>query len=189
MLYGFAKGLVTVLLAFAFRLRKTGTENVPKEGPVIIAYNHRSDLDPVVAALTCPRQLNFMAKSELFENKLFGGLIKKLGAFPVHRGRGDVGAIKAALTILKNDGVMLIFPEGGRIKAGQRVKAKPGVAMIAQKTGVPVIPALIDGKYGFMRKITVRYGKPITFDSTKKCSGDELQAMADHVLEEIYKCR
>lgn len=189
MFYDFCSGFCGFLLFFFIRLRKSGIENVPKNGPVILAVNHKSNLDPVVAAITCPRHLNFMAKSELFTNKIFGSLISKLGAFPVHRGKGDIGAIKTAFKIFKQDGVMLIFPEGGRVRNNEKRKAKPGVAMIAQKAGVPVIPVLIDGDYKFMHKVTVRYGKPIIFDKDKKCSGEEIQQMADNVLEEIYKCR
>ncbi len=191
MFYKFAIYVVRFLMLFVVRVRKKGTENVPKEGPVIVAFNHSSDLDPVVAGITCPRQLNFMAKSELFQNKLFGGLIKRLGAFPVHRGKGDIGAIKTAFRIFENNGAMLIFPEGGRVKHGKRVKAKPGVALIAQRSGVPVIPVHIIGEYKWMHKITVCYGKPISFEEYKgkKLSGDEIQQLADNVLEEIYKCR
>lgn len=191
MLYNFGVHFMRFVLFFAFRVRRKGIENVPKEGPVILAFNHTSNLDPVVAGITSPRQLNFMAKSELFKNKLFGGLIKRLGAFPVHRGRGDVGAIKTAFKIFENNGVMLIFPEGGRVKPGQRVKAKPGVALIAQRSGVPVVPVHIIGEYKWMHKISVCYGKPIDFCKYKgrKLTGDEIQELADNVLEEIYKCR
>lgn len=105
-----------------------------------------------------------MAKADLFKNKLFGGLIKKLGAFPIQRGRGDIGAIKGAFSILKNNDAMLIFPEGHRIKNGKRVKAKLGVSMIAVYAKVPVIPLCISGEYKPFHKVTVTFGKPITFE-------------------------
>lgn len=188
MLYGFSKVFVRCVLFFAFRIRVEGRENVPEDGPAILAMNHKSNFDPVMAAITCPRQLRFMAKSELFEPKLFGGLIRKLGAFPVHRGKGDLAAIKAAFNIFKAGEVMLMFPEGGRVKETQRRRAKPGVALIAQKSGVPVIPVKLSGKYGFMRRITVTYGAPIEFSQYKgqKMSGEEIQLLADGVLDNIY---
>lgn len=190
MFYGFSKAVVRFVVFFMFRLRARGTENVPKEGPAILAMNHRSNHDPIMAGLTCPRQLRFMAKAELFENKLFGAVIKKLGAFPVHRGKGDLAAIKSAFKIFNDGGVMLIFPEGGRIKDSSRRKAKPGVALIAQKSGVPVIPVYITGKYKFMHRITVTYGKPIDFSQYKdqRMSGEEIQHLADVVLDRIYAC-
>ena len=86
MLYGFAKILMRIVLAVCLRVKVSGKENVPREGAFILAVNHKSNYDPVVAAVYCPRQLTFMAKEELFENPVFGRLIKRLGAFPVSRG-------------------------------------------------------------------------------------------------------
>lgn len=191
MLYNIAKHLVHFVIGFKFRLKSEGRENVPKEGPVIIAVNHKSNNDPVVTAIACPRELSFMAKEELFKNKLFGALIKKLGAFPIRRGAGDIGAVKTAFKIFKADGAMLIFPEGGRVKNGAKRRAKPGVAMLASRSGVPVIPVYIDGDYRFGSTVTVKFGKAISFAEYvgKKLSGDEIQELADMVLEEIYKCR
>ena len=191
MLYSIAIKVVRFAMLFVFRIKSAGTENLPKDGGVILAINHKSDFDPVMIAITSPRQLNFMAKAELFKNKLFGGLIKRLGAFPVHRGSGDVGALKIAFKILKANGAMLIFPEGGRVKKGEHRRAKSGVAMIAQKTGVPVIPVYIGGDYKWMHKITITYGKPISFGEYmgQKMSGDEIQSLADGVLEKIYSLK
>ena len=187
--YRFAQGFVRVVLFPVFRIKTAGKENVPAEGPVIIAANHRSNLDPPIVAITNPRQLSFMAKSELFKNKLFGGLITRLGAFPIHRGRGDIAAFKTALKIFQNNGVMLMFPEGGRVKKGESRGAKPGVSMIAAKCGVPVVPVHISGEYKWMHKVTVTYGKPIDFTKYKgqKLSSEEIQQIADGVLDTIYK--
>ncbi len=188
MLYRFCVSLLKFLLFFAFRIRYTGRENVIKEGAFILAVNHKSLLDPIVAGMACPRQLSFMAKAELFKNKFFGGFISKLGAFPVHRGSGDINALKTAFKILKNGGALLIFPEGRRVKKGEKGRAKSGVAVIAQKMNVPVIPVLIDGDYKWMSKITVRIGEPISFEeyAGKKLSSEELHALADDVLNKIY---
>ncbi|MGN1116955.1 MAG: lysophospholipid acyltransferase family protein [Candidatus Ornithomonoglobus sp.] len=187
--YTLCKKVTGGLSHVMFRLRKTGVENIPAQGPVILAVNHKSGLDPVAVGITCPRQIRFMAKAELFNNKLFGKLISSLGAFPVHRNKGDIGAIKAAFSIFKDNGVMLIFPEGGRItKKEPKLRAKPGVVMMAQRAQVPVIPVLIDGKYRWMGKITVRYGKPVTYEEYKgqKLSGEKMQELADELLEKIY---
>lgn len=191
MFYWVCVRLLQFLLLFAFRIKKTGVENIPTEGGAMLAVNHKCLLDPIIAGITCPRRLKFMAKAELFKNKLFGGLIKTLGAFPVHRGSGDVGAIKSALKIINDGNMMLIFPEGGRVKSGQSRRAKPGVALIAQKACVPVIPVHIDGEYKWMSKLTVRYGEPIDFEEYKgqKLSAEEIQNLADGVLEKIYSMR
>ncbi len=187
--YTFGKKFTGGLSHVMFRVRKTGIENIPTQGPVILAVNHKSGLDPIAVGITCPRQIRFMAKAELFHNRFFGKLISSLGAFPVHRGKGDIGAIKAAFGIFKEEGVMLIFPEGGRItKKHPELRAKPGVIMMAQRAQVPVIPVLIDGRYRWMGKITVRYGKPVTYEEYKgqKLSGEKMQELADELLKKIY---
>lgn len=191
MFYWACVRIVQFVMFFCFRIKQTGKNNIPKTGGVILAINHKSVFDPIVIGVTSPRRLNFMAKAELFKNKIFGGLIKRLGAFPVHRGSGDVAALKTAFKILDEGGTMLIFPEGGRVKKGERRKAKTGVAMIAHKKCVPVVPVFIDGDYKWMRKITVTYGEPISFEEyrDKKLSGDEVQLIADNVLNEIYNLR
>ena len=189
MFYKVCTVIVRFVLLFVFRLKFVGRENLPKEGGVIVAFNHTSNWDPVVAGLSCPRKLRFMAKEELFKNPVFGALIKALGAFPVHRGRGDIGAIKSSLKILSEGEVMLMFPEGHRIKDGRRVKAKPGVALIAQRAQVPVVPVCISGEYKWLHKVTVTYGNPISLEEYygQKLEQDKIQEMADNILDEVRK--
>ena len=187
MFYKVCRVIVRFVMLFVFRLKFVGRENVPKEGGVIVAFNHKSNFDPVIAGLSCKRQLCFMAKEELFKNPVFGTLIKALGAFPVRRGKGDIGAIKASLKILGEGKAMLMFPEGHRIKDGRKVKAKPGVALIAQRAQVPVVPVCISGEYKWMHKITVTYGKPISLEEYygQKPEQEKIQQLADNVLDEI----
>lgn len=187
MFYSICRIIVRFVMFFVFRIKSVGSENIPKEGGVIIAYNHRSNWDPVIAGLTAKRHMSFMAKEELFKNPVFGGLIKALGAFPVHRGKGDVGAVKSSINILSKGHVMLMFPEGHRIKNGKKVKAKPGVALIAQKSQVPVIPANISGEYRWMHKITVTYGEPVILDDLygQHLEQEQIQNIADDILGKI----
>ncbi len=189
MLYNIARGLVHVVFALGMRVKVFGKENVPKEGAFILAVNHKSNLDPPMAAVYCPRRLTFMAKEELFEHPVFGGLIRRLGAFPIQRGKGDIGAIKSAFSILRSGNVMLIFPQGHRMKNGQRGKAQMGVAMIAQKMQVPVIPMCISGEYKFMGKIRVTFGEPIEFSqyNGQRLDSAKLQELADEVLDAILQ--
>lgn len=188
--YRFGRAIVKFGVFFKFRVKAVGIENIPKDGAAILAVNHSSNHDPVMVGITCPRDLKFMAKAELFKNKFIGGILLRLGAFPVHRGKGDLAAIKTALKIFNDGGMMLIFPEGGRGKDGKARRAKPGVALIAQKSGVPVIPVHITGKYKYMGRVTVNYGKPIPFEQYKgiRMNSEEIQSLADGILEEIYKC-
>ncbi len=183
-----------ICFLFVFRIKTLGRENILHKGGCIVAYNHRSNLDPVLAALTCSRNLGFMAKAELFKNKIFGFLIKSLGAFPVQRGKGDIGAIKSALAMLKDEKMVLMFPEGRRVKSLEDekfTKAKPGAVMIAIRAKVPIQPAYISGKYSFMKKITVHYGEPIYFNEyyDKKLTVEELQEITDEVMKKIRSLR
>lgn len=186
-----AVAVLKFLLFFMFPYKVIGKENVPAEGGVILAVNHSSNLDPVMIGVTVPypKRITFMAKAELFKNKLFAKIIKGLGAFPIQRGRGDIGAMKAAFEILKNEGIMLIFPEGGRVKKGQKRRAKPGVAAIAVRAKAPVVPVHIKDGYRWMRKVTVVYGEPMYFTEYegKKLMTEETQELADGILERIYE--
>ena len=147
-LYGFVKGIYY----FAYHVKVEGRENLPS-GSYVIASNHRSYADPPLIAVTsgCSK-FSFVAKAELFRNPLFGWLIRKLGAFPVSR-----------VSKIKDGRRLVIFPEGTRSKTGKVGKGKTGVALIAARAGVPVVPAGIvyNGKLRFRSRVTVRYGKPI----------------------------
>ncbi len=188
MIYKTVHALLKGFLHIAFSCRCVGAQNIPETGGAIVALNHRSYWDVVFAGSFLKRPLRYMAKSGLFKNPLFGGLITKFGAFPVQRGKGDVGAIKSALKILSAGDVMLIFPEGKRVLDGERVRAKSGVALISIMAKVPVIPICISGEYKFRHRITVNVGKPIEFKEyySKKPGSQALQEMADGVLDAIY---
>ena len=185
MFYKIIVAIIKFFLFFIFRVEVKGRENVPTEGSAMMAVNHRSNWDPVIVAVTSPRKLRFMAKSELFKNKLIGKLLTSFGAFPIQRGKGDVGAIKGALTLLKNGELMLIFPEGTRVKEGENVEAKPGTVMLAIRSHVPVIPTYISGKYRWFSKITITFGEPIYYDEyyDTKPVVEELQRITNELMK------
>lgn len=188
MFYKICCVIVRFVMRFVFRYKFYGQENIPQSGGVIIAYNHKSNWDPITAGLSSSRPLTFMAKEELFKIPLFASLIRKLGAFPIKRGRGDIGGVKASLTILKQGKCMLIFPEGHRIKNGKKAKAKAGVVAIAQLAQVKIVPAKISGEYKWLHRVTVTYGKPISLEEHygKRLEQAQLQEIADYVMETIY---
>ena len=158
-LYGFVKGIYY----FAYHVKVEGRENLPS-GSYVIASNHRSYADPPLIAVTsgCSK-FSFVAKAELFRNPLFGWLIRKLGAFPVSRGTGNLSVIDDSVSKIKDGRRLVIFPEGTRSKTGKVGKGNTGGALIAARAGVPVVPAGIvyNGKLRFRSRVTVRYGKPI----------------------------
>jgi len=173
-------------------LKGIGRENVPKTGPVIIAPNHVSNLDPPAVACTCPRRLNFMAKEELFKVPILGPIIRSLDAFPLKRGEGDMEAIRHAMAQLEKGMTLIVFPEGQR---GDGVSIQPmtkGVTMLARKTGAVVVPVGIVGSHKVLPrgqskpkrgKISIAYGQPFTYSDIEKehgkaakdVFGDELQ--------------
>ena len=138
-------------------------------------------MDPVLIAAGCKRQLTFMAKEELFKVFLLGHLIKALGAFPIKRGRGDAAAVMATLKIMKKGGATLIFPEGTRMKNGERKDVGGGIVRLAIQSGVPIVPA-------YVTKNTVTYGKPISYDEYLEDVQDaeKMQSLADNLMDTIY---
>lgn len=187
MFYKIAKVVCRFIFLFIFRLKVEGKENIPAEGGAIVAMNHRSNWDVPVAALGIKRKLRFMAKAEMFKNKAGNWLFSSLGAFPVQRGKGDIGAIKAALGRLKENHIIAMFPEGRRNKNGEKTDPKPGVVMLAIKAKVPVIPVHIAGKYRWFSKITVTFGEPIYYDDfyDKKVVVEELQNLSNELMNVI----
>lgn len=186
-LYTVGKGVMGVVTRLLFRIEVSGKENIPMNEGLILAINHKSNWDVVVVGITCPRKLNFMAKAEMFENKIFGRFFSALGAFPVKRGKGDIGAIKEAMDILNRRHVMLMFPEGKRIRDGRKVKAKTGAVMIANRANVSVLPVCISGNYKLWSKVKVTYGKPISYPKEEygKISSENLQELSDKLLDTI----
>ncbi|MDY3928169.1 MAG: lysophospholipid acyltransferase family protein [Clostridia bacterium] len=185
--YRIIQAIVRFFLFFVFRIKVYGRENIPKEGGVMVASNHRSNWDPVILGAYSLRKLNFMAKSELFKNKVLGKLITALGAFPIHRGRGDLGAVKAALTMLRAGNAVAIFPEGRRVKDNEKIVPKPGAVMLAVKAQVPVLPVRIVGKYRWFSKINVYFGKPVEYTEyyDEKLMVDTLQGLSDGLMSKI----
>lgn len=181
------KLLVRLVCKALFFVKVIGLENLPKEGAVIVAANHTSFWDAPVLVTALPRYTRVMAKKELFDHKLLKPILKLGGAFPVNRGTNDIGAIKTALQTLKNGDVFTIFPTGTRIPAGEASEAKSGVALIAHRSGAPVIPVFIENGYHLFRQVKIHFGKPIMVqtENGKKPSSEELKAFADTIMEKI----
>jgi 1-acyl-sn-glycerol-3-phosphate acyltransferase len=151
-------------------LRRTGHEHVPAEGPVILAANHRSFLDPFVIATVARRPLYYVAKRELFAHPVVAWLLVRLGAFPVARGTGDADTMQSARAILERGGVVLIFPEGTRQRPGALGSPRKGVGRLVLETGAPVVPVAVHGtdavRNGWRirpHRVRIRVGPPLRF--------------------------
>ena len=169
-LYKFGRFLCWLYCAPFIRLKVSGRNNIPKKGGFILASNHVSYLDPMVLGFACPRNLNFMAKAELFRNALFGRLIGSVGAFPVKRKSGDASALKEAIRRIVSGKGLVLFPEGGRGNGANLQQPEAGIGFIAAKAAVPVIPVFIRGTGIALPKgsrkikraqVSVVFGKPL----------------------------
>ena len=173
MLYAILKPLAFAIMRLLFGLEGRGGNRLPATGPVLLVANHSSYLDPPLVGGVAPRQLSFMAKAELFRVPLLGALISRLNARPVRREGADAGALRTALRILHEGGVLLMFPEGTRGPEGVLRPAKPGAAMLAVLSGATVVPVFIRGsgrawprgqRLPRPAKVIVTFGEPMIFE-------------------------
>ncbi len=195
-LYSLAGAVASPVISLLYRVKFRNKNNIPKEGAYIIASNHLSYLDPLLLGMgQRNRRLRFMAKSELFKNKLFAKLITALGAFPVVRGAGvEQEAITTGEDILKNGGVMTIFLEGKRSKTGEFLRPRSGAMLIAYATNTPIVPACITPEKKLMkmfRKTRVSFGEPITPKELGITTGSprELRNAAKKIMEQLEEMR
>src|SRR5579884_2055523 len=174
-----------------FRMRRIGREYIPSDGPVIVAANHRSFLDPFVIGTMARRPMFYMAKKELFKHRWQGWILNALGAFPVDRGGSDAENIQTARAILDRGGIVLIFPEGTRIRPGALGIPHRGVGRLALQTGAPVVPVAVLGTEAVRRgwrirphKVSIRAGRPLRFPVVHEPSPE----LAAAVTERIWPC-
>lgn len=180
--YSFARGTVDVLLKPFYRFEVVGKEHIPMKGSVLICSNHINNLDPPVVGITFPRPIHFMAKEELFKTAIFGNILRKVNAFPVKRGMSDREALRKGISILKEDQVLGLFPEGTRSKSGELGKGLAGAGFFALRTPAQVIPCAIIGPYKLFGKVKVVYGPAIDMEQLR---GEK--ASAEHVTEIIME--
>jgi cytidylate kinase len=167
-LYRFAYGLIPPLFRLLWRMRIKGLEHFPATGAVVVACNHRSNLDPFFLGSACPREIHFMAKAEIWKFKPLGRLVDRLGTFPVNRGEADRRAVKRALEVLSGGAVLGLFPEGHRQRERDLGEIRPGVSLFSLRENVVTIPAVVEGTDRVMRKrilrfprVTVNFGPPL----------------------------
>ena len=174
--YRFTK-LVIGLIVFVWTRREVvGLENVPKRGPVILASNHVNLLDPPLLAVVLPRRIVYMGKIELWKTPIIGPLYSLAGFIPVRRFEGDLAALRKAEKALQQKQVLGMFPEGTRSRKPGLGKGQPGTAIIALRSGAPIVPVAVTGTEGvsvprsFFRitRVRVVVGKP--FDLENRCT-------------------
>lgn len=192
--YALCRRLTRWMLSILFGLKVQGTENIPRHGKLIVAANHRSNLDPLILAAALPREIHFFAKTELFKNVLVAALIRYLNAFPVTRSGFDRKALDHSTKILQSDEALLIFPEGTRAPPGGFLKVKTGIGWVAHLSGARIIPVYVHGSdralHALARRprISAVIGKSITVGelAPTDIEGKELyRTLAEEILERI----
>src|SRR5437899_10206316 len=159
-----------------FRLRVIHRELMIQSGPVILAMNHQSYLDPPLAGITCDRAVYFLARRTLLDVPLLGRLLPKLNVIPVNQEGIDRSALKALIRVLKAGNAALVFPEGSRTVDGSLQPAEPGLGLVIAKTLAPVVPMRIFGAHEALPRgggglhfapISIVIGEPIVFTAAE----------------------
>ena len=178
----------SALVHLLFRIRVTGRDGIP-EGGAIVCANHSSWVDPIIIMVSVPRsvQLHAMAKQEIMTWPFVGWLARKCGVFGVDRGHADIAAVKTALSYLKGGEKLLIFPEGTRVSAEDAASAKSGVAMMAVRSGVPIIPMYLQSGKKLFHRTHVAIGEPIYPKiAGRRGTAEEYHAIAEDVMRRVY---
>ncbi len=191
LLYWPVRAVLLPFFLLYFRLERGGRECIPRSGPVLLAANHRSFLDPFVIGALTRRPVYYVAKRELFERRWQAWLLNSLGAFPIDRGAGDEDAMATARAILERGDCVVIFPEGTRVRPGPLGRPHRGVGRLALQTGARVVPVAVIGtedvRRGWRirsRKVRIRCGAPLGYPTL----ADPSRAISLGVAERIWAC-
>ena len=195
MLYIIAQIKFLIIFKLLFRLKVTGQENIPQDGPFIIVANHSSLLDPVILGVSVRPKVIFVAAAYLFKIHWLGYLLRKANSIPV-QGENDISSLKRALKILQQGGVLGIFPEGGVDRQKDNLPIKAGAAFLATRVGVPIVPIKIKGAdkvlprgAKFIRslnKIEVEIKKPIFCSRHTNKNKEIVERVVESYVKEIY---
>ena len=185
---GIVKGAIFIYSKIIYRVKIIGTENIPKETPLIFCGNHRTYLDPCLIVITAKHDVRFMAKEELRKNPFFRFLGKVFDGIYVKRDSKDVTAMKEALKTLKNGKCIALFPEGTRNGLEKGEKVKDGAAFFALRSGAKVVPAGISGEVKPFHKVTIKYGEPLDFSEYKNSKDKEVTSkVTDEIMKNILE--
>ncbi len=184
MLYQVARTAVKTLYSLLFRIKIYGEENIPTHGGIIFCPNHISNHDAIIVAISQKRNLSFMGKDSVFAIPVLGWILRKIGAFPVKRGTGDIGAVRKAIEVVQNQNALVMFPEGTRNKTDDLLlEFKTGAALVAKKGNAKIVPMAILGNYRLFSTVTIQFGTPVSADSYGE--KPDLHQMMTDVKEQV----
>ncbi len=184
---------VSVLLLLITSRDIRGRENVPRKGGLIVASNHLSNGDPPILTVAVPRQIAWLTKAEWFKTPIIGPFFRLAGMIPVRRFEADLQALRHAQYVLRDGGVLAMFPEGTRGGDKGLRTGEPGTALIALRTGTPIVPIAIWGTEhvklprDFFRRTRahVRFGKPFTLEASGRIRRDDVVRGTETIMREI----
>lgn len=189
-MYRFLVSIVSVLVKLIYRVKINGIENLKDDQPFIISANHIHIFDPVILATLTKRQIFFLSKKELFEKKLFAKFFEKLGVIPIDRDNTDIKAIKSCFRVIRAGNILGIFPEGTRVKTVDINNMKKGVALIALKNKVNILPIHIEGTYRIFSKITVDIYPMIEINNFENMEDSEaIDKLTEELFYQIYQVK
>ena len=180
--------ILWVLAKVFYPWKAKGAENLPKSGGVVLCGNHTSFIDPILVLLSAGknRQLHIVAKAELFNIPVLNWILKNIEVISVKRGKSDIAAFKECLRVLKNQGSLLIFPEGTRVKGGEEIDGRPGAVVMAARSGVPIVPIYIEPKKRMFRKSDVIFGEPYMLEfAGRKPTPEESHQLTEDLMIRI----
>jgi len=191
--YWLATSFVRLCVLIWSRREVLGLDNVPRHGPAILASNHLNLADPPLLAALVPRRLIFMAKIELWSTPIIGPLYGLCGFIPVRRFEADVAALRRAEKVLRQGHVLAMYPEGTRSRHPGLGKGHPGTAVIALRSGVPIVPVGVSGTEGvslpscFLRRTRVRiaFGRPFTLPRGQRVTTAMAEEGTEWIMREI----
>lgn len=185
------KFILKLLVIIVYRPKTVGAENIEEGKAALICPNHVHGLDSVVIVLTNKRIIRVLAKESLFKNPILRWLASIFGVYPVKQNNKSMESMKVALKLLKNNELLLMFPEGTRNGMAKGVKAKDGAIKLAAKSNVPIVPVGVQGSFKPFTKVKVNIGKPIYYNLNKDELNDKekLRELTDGLMDEIVKLR
>ena len=203
-LYHFFGRTIQLILVVIYRCKWVGRENVPKSGPVLIACNHQSFIDPPLwrlpqypkGCLLWRRSLYFVARKTLFRNPVLGRTFVAVNAIPVDQDAADTAAMRGFIDILKNGDPLLIFPEGSRTFDGRMEEFKRGMALLVKRSNCPVLPCAVEGVYDTWPRtakrpklrgcyIGIEFGKPIPHEEIMRDGADQALRRVEREIDEL----
>jgi 1-acyl-sn-glycerol-3-phosphate acyltransferase len=177
-----------MFVRLVFRLEFRGLENVPESGPAILVANHTSMADMFVISTAIRPWVCWVAKKELFKSWILAKSLRLLGCIPVDRDKADTQAARGIIRALRDQQIIGIFPQAHRVRPDRIAQVKPhsGAVHFAGKTGAPLLPVAIDGRFGLFRKVRVVFGKPFHMDLRNHYSPSEIDGLTRQLMQRIY---